>query len=118
GGDSFAEEGGRGLRLVLMIMMILSLGAYAHAARAQQDAPAPLYVDPGSRGGPCDDNAPTVIATTPLCTVGAGLRRVAPGGRIIMRESVYPQLVVTGRSWPSTVTLQGAPGERVVVPGV
>jgi Right handed beta helix region len=80
-----------------------------------------VYVDAGSIGGPCSDSrtiAQAVSASTPLCSIPAGINLVSSGGTVLVRGGSYPALTVSGSGRTSYVTVAANGSEAVSVPSI
>jgi hypothetical protein len=83
-----------------------------------EPASAPLYADPASRGGKCDDDRSAADARspkTPWCTVAHALAAAGPDGVVALRGGTYDAIAVTGVRRSTWATLAPARGEHVVV---
>jgi len=103
----------------LTLMTVLVGGACMAAGLAGCGAPVLLegtIVDQRARTAG-DENAGTV--DMPLATISAAVAKAAPGDVITVRAGTYPELVKIAASGAEgkPITLQAAPGERVVIGG-
>jgi hypothetical protein len=90
------------------------------AAAAQRPAPATLYVDRDSIGGPCSDSRPASAARaaqTPWCSLGRAVDAAPSGATVLVRRGSYPRLAIQGERRSRFVTIRSAPNETATLNG-
>ncbi len=99
------------LRSLCVILAALALSGQRAAAGEPADA---LWVDAASAAP-----APDGSRAKPFAKIGDALKRVAPGGTVVVKEGVYRERVsVPGGKPGRPTTLAAAPGARVVICGL
>jgi parallel beta-helix repeat protein len=89
---------------------------------ALQAAAATYYVDKESRGGSCNNSNPGTI-TQPVCTIDAGLGKLAAGDTLYVRGGRYDEGMAAGNlpsasSWETATIVASYPGETASLHGL